>query len=681
MKMKNIFIICIISVLFMTLFIKNAAASEKGLSYFFEPLYRHSIVSGDREKFREDMWIKDRAAGGLNEFELSSDSKDMKLDVEGRAIVDENDYLFDVNLEKENLFELSAGFKEFTKYYDGTGGFYSRFNTLRSIELEKELELRDGHFFIDLTYNKPDSPVYFIGYERHAKTGAISGLDWNSTVEFGTTRKTAPAYKEIDEVLHTIKFGGETDTNLLNKEIHLRAEQKFLYFNEESKRVERKFGATAAQNAIDTQEERPESHSYMTTLLADSRINNWLYISSATEYEHVHASVLEDLTERNSTTGVITNFATSTENFFNSTASNNLDKYTWTTSLYLDPFKYLATTAKVKAELKKRNSDSVYPRDTTAIADFRIDNISVSDTSSDYKSLAENLSVRFTKLPRTVLYVDGEFEQIDGRIKEERINWTNASETFSRDTDIIYYRNNITTGINWYPCNLLSISSQFRKVLNKDNYSDREETRGTNTAAFSAFIDEQQFQGDNFTTKINIKPYKWIHGMLKYQLRNSNIYTRVESQGSAKAVHDVNTYLGTVTVIPSANFYITGMFSKQTAFTDTVARLAIDPVIPTYEADVNTAMGSATYIITPKASLEAQYQWIRADDFKDFSRTGLPYGLDNVIHRVWMSFRYNLKENLLTEMNYGFSKYDENSNQDVDNYNGHIIASKVKFIF
>lgn len=690
MKTKKILIIWTIAALSMFGWIRGGLASESKVSYTVEPIFRYAIVSGDREKFREDMWIKDKAAGGIQEFSFSQDLKGMKIDAEGWAIVDEDDYKFDVNLEKEGLFKITSGFKEFRKYYDGTGGFYGWFPIQKSIETDRgELRLNDGHFFIDLSSNRPDETNYFVNYERHAKSGTMSTLRWNSVVErvagVATTRKIAPSWKELDEVQHTIKFGAEGDAKII-KDIHWKAEQKLLFFKEESKNVERRYGGdyaqTASQNAIDIQEERPKSNSSVTTLLADSRINDWLYLSSATQYEHTHASVLEDLSERNAVTGAATNYTANTENYFNSTASSTLDVYSWTASLLMDPLKYLTTSAKIKAELKKRFSDSAYPRDTNQpVVDYRIDQVTNSDTSNEYKSLGESIGVRFTKLPRMVFYADGDCEQIYGRIKEERVNWLSASDTFSRDTDFIYYKNSITTGVNWRPYNFLTVSSQYRKILNKDNYSDREETRADPTRAFSAFVDEQQFQGDNLTTKVDMKPYKWIHGMFKYVLRNSNIYTRIESQKDAKTVRDVSTYLGSITLIPTQNFYLTGMFSRQAAWTDTVARLVTFGTIPRYEADVTTAMGSATYVINSKASLGAQYEWVRSSNFNDFSSWGMPYGIDNTSNRLSLNFKYDIKEDLSTEIIYSFTDYDEKSNDGADNYQGHIIGGKVAYTF
>ncbi len=684
MKTKRILIVWVIAALSIFGWIKSGWASEGKVNYTVEPFFRYSMVDGDKEKFREDMWIRDRAASGLHEFSFSQNSKGMKVNMEGRAIPDENDYKFDVNLEKEDLFSLAAGFKEFRKYYDGTGGFYSWFTNRPYVELGRDLKLNDGHFFIDFTLNRPDEPNFFINYERHAKSGAISTLRWNSVVEnvagVATTRKIAPSWKELDEVQHTIKFGTEGDAKLF-KETHWKLEQKLLYFREQANDEERKYGATAAQNAIDSQNERSKSNSSMTTLLADSRINDWLYISSATQYEHTHASVLEDLTERNATTGTLTNFSANTENFFNSTASSTLDVYSWNGSIFIDPLKYLVTSIQLKAEEKRRNSDSAYPRDTTPMVDFRINNVTNIDTSSHYRTFGESFGVRFTKLPRTVLYLDGEFEQIDGRLKEQSVNWLSAANTFMRDTDISYHRNSITTGINWRPYNFLSFSSQYSKMLNKDNYSDREETKDTATSSFSAFVDQQRFHRDNLTTKVDIKPYKWIHGALKFQLINSKIYTLVENTDRTVSKHDTRIGSASITLIPAQNFYLTGMFSRQNAFTSTVARLAASAVVPTYQANLNTAMGSATYIINPKASLDAQYQLARANNFNDISAFGMPYGIDNIWHRLWMTFKYEVKKDLSTEIVYGFTRYKEKSNGGIDNYEGHIIGGKVAYTF
>ena len=670
-----------ISALSLSGWIESGWAAGSKVDYSFEPLFRYSIVSGDKEKFREDMWIKDKAAGGVHEFSLFQDSKDMKVEADARAIADENDYNFNVNIEKENLFKISGGYKEFRKYYDGTGGFYGWFPTRTSIELDNNLQLNDGKFFIGLKTSRPDDPNYFINYERHAKTGAISTLRWASVVQtvanVATTRKIAPSWDAIDEVEHKIKFGAEGDV-AFSKNIHWKAEQKFLFLKSETKGEERKYGTTAAQNAIDTQDDRYKSRSAMTTLLADSRINNWLYISSAANYEHTHTYLLEDFTERD-VNGI--RQAVGTLNYFNATSSNTLDVYSWTASLLMDPLKYLSASAKIKAELKKRFSDSDLPQDTTAIPDMQIDRITDVDSSDTFKSLNESLGVRFTKLPRTTLYIDGDFEQVYGRRTAESIRILGGTSYFFRDVDIVNYRNNITAGINWRPYNILSVSSQYGKNLVKDTYSDRDRTPPTATGVLLDLLDAQRFDGDNLTAKVDIKPYKWIRGMFKYQLRNYDILTTPSGLNKAKVTHITNTYLGSVTLIPTQNFYLTGMFSRQDSFTDTPARLVDIAVVPRYEAGVNTAMGSATYIITPRASLEAQYQWVRANDFNDFSSFGMPYGISNVSNRLWLTFKYDVKEDLSAEIIYGFTDYDEKSNKGIDNYQANIIGGKVACTF
>ncbi len=168
MKTKRILIICGISALSLSGSMESGWAAGNGADYSFEPLFRYSIVNGDKEKFRESMWIKDKAALGVHEFSLYQDSKDTKVKADARAIVDENDYNFNVNLEKKDIFEISGGYKEFRKYYDGTGGFYGWFPVRTSIELDNDLQLNDGKFFVGLKTSRPDETNYFINYERLA---------------------------------------------------------------------------------------------------------------------------------------------------------------------------------------------------------------------------------------------------------------------------------------------------------------------------------------------------------------------------------------------------------------------------------------------------------------------------------------------------------------------------------
>ncbi len=691
MRIKQIRILIL---LFLALgFIPCAWAAENTqINYSIEPFLRYSFVDGDREKFREDNWINDKLAGGAQEFSLTRNKDDLKLEVEGRAIVNENDYKLNLNMVKEGVFTLKAGFKEFRKYYDGTGGYYSRFTTFPFIELSRDLSLNDRTFYLDFVYQKPDSNAYFINYEQHAKSGVISMLDWASVFESisgtSTEKKISPTWKEVEEVQHTVKFGTEGNKKLLSKDVHWKAEETLIYFDQESTIQERKYSAITTDlsntsNSTNVTEQKPETKSHSTALLGDTRINDWLFVSSVAEYEHIHASEEENLNELNTATGIPTNFTSTTSNYFNASGLNDVDTYGWVTSFLLEPLKYLSASANIKAELSKRSSSSIYPRDTTlgAINTVGIDNTIYSDTNRDDKSLEELLSVKFTKMPRTVLYLNGEFEQLDGHLLEDRNSVGATDNTYNREMDIETYKNTLATGINWYPYSFLNISSEYKKNLGDTQYPNRSETVSNGTDLSTDMVDEQNFQGDFFTTKVNIKPCKWLHTTLKYQLSNTEIYTTVVGEGRTKATQDVNTYMATVTLIPRYDFYLTGMFTRQTALSNTVASLSSTANLPAYEANFNTVMFSATYVFNPKTSLSAEYQWVRANNFNDYSLTGLPYGLDNRLQRILLTFRQEIKENLSTEIKYGYDDYDENSNNNIDNYKAHIIACSLKYLF
>ena len=74
------------------------------------PAVRYVGLEGDDEKFREDWWMEDEWAGGLEALKLRRQlGKDTSLELDARAIAPESDYKFQVGLFKEGLGSLRSG--------------------------------------------------------------------------------------------------------------------------------------------------------------------------------------------------------------------------------------------------------------------------------------------------------------------------------------------------------------------------------------------------------------------------------------------------------------------------------------------------------------------------------------------------------------------------------------------
>src|ERR1019366_3683003 len=119
MPMKRIFLRMLLATLSMgvaSLETTRAAdpATNSTLEVSVTPEATFTKVSGNTQKFREDVGIRDGWTGGIEDMTLHEDiSKDITLDGEGRFILDDHDYKLQLQLTKKDVGFVRAGFTEY----------------------------------------------------------------------------------------------------------------------------------------------------------------------------------------------------------------------------------------------------------------------------------------------------------------------------------------------------------------------------------------------------------------------------------------------------------------------------------------------------------------------------------------------------------------------------------------
>ncbi|MDO8488867.1 MAG: hypothetical protein Q7S42_01975, partial [Candidatus Omnitrophota bacterium] len=154
MKNKQFFYSVLISSLFIfsgKLFAQAEPAQDAAI-ITVKPAILVPTVIGDRAKFEEDNWTSRNTSGGIESLTVSKQiNKEDSLDFEGKAIAGNNDYNANLVLAREGLGSLTVAFKEFRKYYDPTGGYYSPFGATNYNPAEpgRDLHLNIGNFKIE----------------------------------------------------------------------------------------------------------------------------------------------------------------------------------------------------------------------------------------------------------------------------------------------------------------------------------------------------------------------------------------------------------------------------------------------------------------------------------------------------------------------------------------------------
>lgn len=672
----------------------EAMADEPEISASVLPI-RYAAVSGSVGKFRAHHWMKAGFASGLKDltakFVLPNGTT---VHSEAHAIIDENDLGAAIDIEKENLGFVNFDYTEFRKYFDTTGGSNRLLPVFSGTEAAKDLTLDIGKFGLETGLTLEGWPELGFGYEREFKDGAKSRLSWPQVKEGTITRKIAPSWQDIDEMVDM--FALHANDELAG--FTLRGEQQWEFVRSENYRVEEQLGrtGTTSDSKIRRQDQAPESNLMTTTLGAERHfLDDRVFTSASYHFAHLRNREFESLLEYD-INGVSTNY-TYPEQKPNNRADSSYNSHTWVGNLTTSPWQSFTFGTRLKSEVISRRSNSTYNHD------FRYTNTSGSATApnsiadatmyslSDLKAArwGENISLRYTGLPRTALYTELELEQTRALMREDRRavdgpdtgdGTTNVTETFNRETVASIRRGVWSLGGQVAPWPFLNITSHLRHVRSNTDYDDQRESDPGTTTARSAFFDGQGIQTEEFMLRTTLRPSKWLRSSLRYQLRTDKYATRVETEPIVKTASRSHIYTYDVSLQPHRDVSATASFSRQNAWVTTPARyfqtipfVNNSSNIPTFKADVNTWLLGLDY--TPPAPVSFNttllYSW--ADNFNDFSEVGQPFGAEFDRLDLTTGMKWQVRDGTTVGTEYAFYHYNPNDNVEPGDYNAHVI--------
>lgn len=654
---------------------------------------RHASVDGDKEKFRAHHWMKEGFVGGIREFSAKySLPNGVEFAGEGHALIDQNDLGSKFLLKKEGLGSVQLDFSEFRKYYDNTGGTFHRFTTLGTNSTSKELALDVGKLGVETELAIEGLPLLSFLYEREFKDGAKSRLSWVDVTEVGETRKIGPSWQDVDEIVDIFALGAHHEL----AGFALSAEQKWEFVRSELFREERSLStnttaATASERKIRRQTQKPEADLMTTTLGAKRHfLNEKVFFSSGYHFVHMDNREFESLRELNES-GAFTNFSNPKQQI-NARADNDYDAHTWVGTIAVKLFPWLGLDAKLKSEIVRQESNSLYPTDAVpsssggSTPNGVIDRTDVSLNDNRAVRWGEGLALRFKGIPRTALYAEAELEQSRIRLREDRKSLdgpdtgdgTSAGEVFNRRTLTHVDRGTFTLGGQSAPWSFLNLTAHARHRRYNNDYDDQQETDSTGTTARSAFFDGQRTETNEVATRATWKPCRWFRPSLRYQLKDEDYSTRAENEGIVKTGLLSHIYTFDLTLQPVKDLLTTLAFSRQAATTSTPARLSSSGYTPAFHADVTTWLASADYTVRPDLTLTGTFLHSATDNFNDFASIGgVPLGSEHNRWETSAGLKWAPQEDFSVEAEYAFYNYRPNALAEVGDYDAHVVWLEV----
>ncbi len=204
--------------------VAGEAPAEPEFNNWIELSIGGLITSGDTALFEQQHHMSGDVFGGIHDlhYEQTVD-KNGQFSIDGHAIFDTGDYDLTLSLSKPDLGYIKAGYNQFRSYYDGNGGFFPVNGAFFPPPIP-EMYITRGEAWFELGLQLPDWPEIIIRYSHEFRQGQKDSTLWGDTNLTGlttgqTTRKIAPAYRDIDEArdivsLEISKTFGNTDIGL-----------------------------------------------------------------------------------------------------------------------------------------------------------------------------------------------------------------------------------------------------------------------------------------------------------------------------------------------------------------------------------------------------------------------------------------------------------------------------------
>jgi len=641
-------------------------SSADKLSFAFAPMLRWVSVDGNAKSFRENEGIREGWTTGIERFALKEQfAVDRTFTAEGRALFQDEDYQLKLKLQKTDVGFVSGGFEQWRRYYDDTGGYYRPF-TPPSYSLDRDLHLDIGRTWIDFGLTLPNWPQMVLGYEYQYRKGLKSTLEWGNV----NGKNIYPASKDIDERTHVLKFDLVHEIRDWRLENNARVE-----FYDSNTRLNNanSFTSGPGPDSYARVREGFQHTQGMNTSRIEKQVNDWLFLSGGYLYSKFDGDASFNRTTVDAAGVPITGNV-----WFSDRIVLDRDTHIFSLSGMTTPWEGLTFSAGLQSEWMHQEG---FGKTYLDEGDPNLPQTPLNmDSDYDQNKLSENVSIRFAKIPWTVLFAEARLaqNQID---QSEQVEPDDAESAFLRRTDYSNDLQEYRTGFNTSPWRWLSLNAHYKY---RDSGSDYNNTqRAAPEEGYPAFIRRRDIVGDEIQAKLVVKPVNWLKTTFTYKTADTDYHTTTEPfpdgtypGGEILAGHyRANVYSVSTALMPIRRLNLSTTFSYSDTRTATANN--DDPSIVPYQGDLYTVISSARFALNQSTDLHAAYSFSQANYGQNNYAYGLPLGVEFVRQGLMLGVTRRFSASLSTNLRYSYYQYSEPSSGGVNNYTAHGVFATV----
>lgn len=627
-----------------------------------------AFVSGDKSGMMARTQTNGDFYGGISSLQYSkaiNDSTTVTLD--GHALPGLEDYEFNLNLTKNDVGYLKAGYKQFRTWYDGTGGFLQGVKDVTPAWGD-ELSIDRGEFYVEGGLRMDKLPEVTFSYKHDFRRGQTDSLSWGEGIPgVNNVYKLAPALWDIDEKSDTFQL--DVDHTIGNTDLGVGL--VFEHYSYSDSRTNARGYVVTTPPATNSNAYRDivETNDYSTNLFAGNihsvtRFNDQIWLTAGFAYNSANTDT--DGSTRSIMSGTPLYTGSRAEVYGPTSGGAHLSQIIGNLNLMWNPIPDLTITPSLRYEHEETDAASTnpfyLPQTPTVIT------LASADSDSGIDDTTGALDIRYTGFTDLVLYAKGQWGHTNENLTWRDTTAANLTPRSRLDDNIVTDSQQYSIGTNYYPMRGLSLSVQGLYSETDASY-DPTGNAGTGTQKLGSqgmnlVMLEHDTQVEDVNLRVTWRPLSNLTLVTRYDFGQTQFYNRgttwapglpgsspspANTYGLIESGKTLSSILSeSVTWYPMERFYVQGTASFVWAHTDT-------NFTGVTHSDDNYFSGSLTagYAIDDKTEITGSFTYYGANNYQAYVGS-MGYGLNTQEYCASLVLKRQLTPNMIWSLSYAF---------------------------
>ena len=619
--------------------------------------------------------------GGIEDFRYQKAIDKSTLTIDGRALFDQNDYKLGLDLRRDDVGYLRVAYDQFRTWYNGDGGYYPPAKQWYPLS-DDALALDRGNFTFEGGLTLEDIPQVTFKYTHAFREGEKSSTIWGIThPTINVTQGLSPSVNNIDEHSDAFQLDLAKTIKATDLGVGMRYEGGKL---DNALNITQSPGEPGQQRITDHQSTTYDL--YNVHAFTETRLRTNLVLSAGYSYSGVDNQISGSRIYGSDFDAGYTPAAQNGAGYYGLSGGSHLDEHVLNLNLMYKPIPALAIIPSMRLQQQMLDAHSSGSQTLGAFAPVPY----AARSDGDRSDVRERLDLNYTGLTNSTLYARGEWTQGTGDLTENGgqglVNGIGIPPV-QRQTDDSRFFQKYSAGVRWYPTRraILDLGGDYKiHRYDYDHTIDSTANDALTPNRYPAYLVKQGLESYGGKTRVTLRPWQNVTLVSRYEYQLSTIRTKPDEISGLGEVE--SSEMRSHIFAQDASWTPWSRLNLQAGLNyvwSTTATPASDFTRAVLDAQNNywTVNFSSTVVIDDRTDLNLGYFYYLADNYKDNSSSGVPYGAGAEEHSLSAGITRRIRDNIRLFLRYGYYHYTDETFGGNEDYHAHVVSCTVRYLF